>query len=285
MASAEEEIHDERLNSTMQLHILSPSPEIPNQLSLPSVLPSTTVGQLKTLIHDAVATSPSPGRQRLIHRGRMLGSDSETMLEVFGRLAIQENPIHSLHLVLRPDAASSRDSTAPVHSAFSTPPQVHPRPSRHIPGRFSFSTPQTSQPVAPTSPQPPSQTSAAVDQNPVHPAVPGPLSGAPVQVAALEQDQADQADQARHEHRSQRAHINRQALPNLPPSLSNPTVMPPPTGQMTTSPLPTPRNVPSPAMSAQTFQHLVGQAQPRPRHRKAYPSLLPPIRSLLALLR
>ncbi|KAI9816652.1 MAG: hypothetical protein M1832_005038 [Thelocarpon impressellum] len=71
----------------MLLHILSPSSEVSN-LSFPSIAASTTVGELKTLIRDAVPTKPGPDRQRLIHRGRMLGSDADTLLEVFGQAAV-----------------------------------------------------------------------------------------------------------------------------------------------------------------------------------------------------
>ena len=74
--------------STMLVHVLSPSTEIPNQLSFPSLLPSTTVGQLKELIQNAVPTRPAPDRQRLIHRGRMLAKDTDTMADIFGPTAV-----------------------------------------------------------------------------------------------------------------------------------------------------------------------------------------------------
>lgn len=65
------------------LHILSPSFGVPNRLTFQDVSTSTTVGELKKKIHDAVPSKPSPQWQRLIYRGRALVQDGITLKDIF----------------------------------------------------------------------------------------------------------------------------------------------------------------------------------------------------------
>jgi len=74
---------------TIFLHILSPSSEVPNKLTFPSIPVATTVGELKIKIQDVVATKPAPGRQRLIYRGKALVKDTDTMKDVFGQETVR----------------------------------------------------------------------------------------------------------------------------------------------------------------------------------------------------
>ena len=67
------------------LHVLSPSTEVPRKLTFSSVPTSTTVGELKLKIRDAVATKPTPERQRLIYRGKALTNDMIILRDVFGQ--------------------------------------------------------------------------------------------------------------------------------------------------------------------------------------------------------
>ena len=67
------------------LHVLSPSTEVPKKLTFPVVPTSTTVGELKLIIRDAVATKPTPERQRLIYRGKALTHDATMLKDVFGQ--------------------------------------------------------------------------------------------------------------------------------------------------------------------------------------------------------
>jgi hypothetical protein len=74
---------------TIFLHILSPSPEVPDKLTFPAIPVTTTVGELKKKIQDAIATKPTPGRQRLIYRGKALVRTTDTMKDVFGQEAVR----------------------------------------------------------------------------------------------------------------------------------------------------------------------------------------------------
>ncbi|KAJ8120930.1 hypothetical protein ONZ43_g2493 [Nemania bipapillata] len=66
-----------------RLQILSPSINVPQPLFL-NLPATTTVRQLKAQIRSHIPSKPPDDAQRLIHRGRLLARDSETMLELFG---------------------------------------------------------------------------------------------------------------------------------------------------------------------------------------------------------
>ena len=65
------------------LHVLSPSSEVPNKITFPIIHVSTTIGELKTRIREAIPTRPAPERQRLIYRGKALTQDATTLKDVF----------------------------------------------------------------------------------------------------------------------------------------------------------------------------------------------------------
>ncbi|KAI9783333.1 MAG: hypothetical protein M1839_003867 [Geoglossum umbratile] len=98
---------------SISVSILSPSTELPNQLSFPCVPIASTVGELKQRIRDAVSSRPDLERLRLIHRGRMLSRDTDTMSDVFGHTVADDSSAKSLHLVLRPLVADSTNSGLP----------------------------------------------------------------------------------------------------------------------------------------------------------------------------
>lgn len=81
---------------TIFLHILSPSLEVPDKITFPAIPVSTTVGELKNKIRDAIATKPSPGRQRLIYRGKALVKTTDTMKDVFGQEAVRRRALGRL---------------------------------------------------------------------------------------------------------------------------------------------------------------------------------------------
>ena len=88
---------------TMRLHVLSPS--LP-QLTFPDISASTTILELKCKIREAVSTRPGPQEQRLIHRGRVLANDADTLLDIFGQQAVgfgRSTPYVQLRLTLHPD--------------------------------------------------------------------------------------------------------------------------------------------------------------------------------------
>ena len=67
------------------LHVVSPSVGVSGPLNFEGLPATTTVKELKGRIRDVLPSKPQDENQRLIHRGRMLGREAETMLEIFGQ--------------------------------------------------------------------------------------------------------------------------------------------------------------------------------------------------------
>ena len=111
-------------HQTIFLHILSPSLEVPDKLTFPAIPVTTTVGELKNKIQDAIATKPSPARQRLIYRGKALVKTTDTMKDVFGQEAVRRRAPGSLKNpdTLCTDRRSCSTQSAP--SASSSTPYV-----------------------------------------------------------------------------------------------------------------------------------------------------------------
>jgi hypothetical protein len=82
-APTKDEERPQPLKFTLQ--IISPSIGVTGPLSFPLLPATTTVRQLKAKIRDALPSKPVDESQRLIHRGRMLARETETMLEIFGQ--------------------------------------------------------------------------------------------------------------------------------------------------------------------------------------------------------
>ena len=82
---------------TVSLQILSPSVGVNRPLGFSGLPASITIRQLKEKIRDALANKPTDDQQRLIHRGRLLARDTETLQDVFGVEAVRKLPILSLH--------------------------------------------------------------------------------------------------------------------------------------------------------------------------------------------
>jgi hypothetical protein len=78
--------HSEQVN--FKLVIVSPSTGVASPLTFPQLPIVTTVSQLKARIRDTLPSKPLNDSQRLIHRGRLLGRDTESMLEIFGQEAV-----------------------------------------------------------------------------------------------------------------------------------------------------------------------------------------------------
>ncbi|KAK6601594.1 hypothetical protein H4I96_06935 [Botrytis cinerea] len=101
---------------TFTLSIVSPSVEV-------------AIQELKAKIREVVQSKPADSAQRLIHRGRMLERESQTMLEVFGQESLSSLDTHTLHLVLRPappEATPTRaaDSHTQNNPSNIPPPQI-----------------------------------------------------------------------------------------------------------------------------------------------------------------
>ncbi|KAI9814246.1 MAG: hypothetical protein M1827_003412 [Pycnora praestabilis] len=153
-------------SKTIFLHILSPSSEIANKLSFPSLPSTTTVGDLKNKVRDAVVSKPSTERMRLIHQGRVVARDSDTMKDVLGQEAIDNPVAHSLHLVLRPPATDPAGSRTPLPTATS-----HLRPSTPSQTPFGNHTQleNQQQPTPPIDPQSNIRNDTGTFENPHQP--------------------------------------------------------------------------------------------------------------------
>lgn len=82
-APTREDEQPEPLAFTLQ--VISPSVGVTNPLNFPRLPATTTIKELKARIRDVLPSRPTDDSQRLIHRGRMLGRETDTMLDVFGR--------------------------------------------------------------------------------------------------------------------------------------------------------------------------------------------------------
>lgn len=73
---------------TVNLQILSPSVGVNRPLLFPSLAASTTVKQLKERIRQTLPLRPADVNQRLIHRGRAIVRETDTLLDIFGADAV-----------------------------------------------------------------------------------------------------------------------------------------------------------------------------------------------------
>jgi hypothetical protein len=98
--STSDEERPEPLSFTLQ--IISPSIGVTGPLSFPLLPATTTVKQLKAKIRHALPSKPVDESQRLIHRGRMLARETETMLEIFGQetVTIHISPVNEPVLIM-----------------------------------------------------------------------------------------------------------------------------------------------------------------------------------------
>lgn len=86
---------------TLSLRILSPAVELSHGLDMADVPVDTTIGSLKSRLTDLLPSNPTPDRMRLIHFGRLLANDNDTLAHVFGEAAITQTTPFTLHLVVR----------------------------------------------------------------------------------------------------------------------------------------------------------------------------------------
>lgn len=69
---------------SINVAIVSPSLSANTPLNFPGLPASTTIAQLKQRIRDALDSKPANDRQRLIHQGKLLSRENETLLDVLG---------------------------------------------------------------------------------------------------------------------------------------------------------------------------------------------------------
>ncbi|KAI0397334.1 hypothetical protein F5Y17DRAFT_393036 [Xylariaceae sp. FL0594] len=97
---------------------------------------TTTIKELKARIRNASDKKPSDEVQRLIHRGRLLSRENETMLELFGEEALRSSERQTLHLAIRdhqtPHPSTGPATASPIPSTQAGIPPV-PRPHGQLP--------------------------------------------------------------------------------------------------------------------------------------------------------
>lgn len=83
---------------SVNLQVLSPSTaaNYNRPLVFPGLAATTTVGQLKEKIRQALPLKPSDSQQRLIYRGRVLQPDGETLLGVIGEEVVRLPPLPTM---------------------------------------------------------------------------------------------------------------------------------------------------------------------------------------------
>jgi hypothetical protein len=83
---------EEPTTVALKLKILSPSAELAelrnSGLQFDNLPVSTTIGELKERIRDAVPTRPTNERQRLIYLGRVLARETDTLRDIFGATVV-----------------------------------------------------------------------------------------------------------------------------------------------------------------------------------------------------
>lgn len=73
---------------TINVQVLSPSNGVTGPLLFPGLAANTTVKQLKDKIRQSLPLRPADENQRLIHRGRAIVRESDTLLDIFGADAV-----------------------------------------------------------------------------------------------------------------------------------------------------------------------------------------------------
>ena len=168
---------------TLSLRILSPAVELSHGLDMADVPVDTTIGSLKSKLTDLLPSNPTPDRMRLIHFGRLLANDNDTLAQIFGEAAITQTTPFTLHLVVRApptpmETAATRQSPfanwATQNPAGGTPhlqPNVLPPGAANHPlmrpGAAFVPAPQgaTATPPHPAAPTPPLQHGHAPPPN------------------------------------------------------------------------------------------------------------------------
>ena len=78
--------------SVVNLQVVSPSVGVTRPLLFPGIAASTTVRELKGKIRETLPLRPSDENQRLIHRGRAIVRETETLRDIFGADLVCSGP-------------------------------------------------------------------------------------------------------------------------------------------------------------------------------------------------
>ncbi len=76
----------------VNLQVVSPSVGVNIPLNFPGLPPTTTIRELKAKIRESLPLRPIDDHQRLIHRGRLLSRETDTLQDVFGAETVRFPP-------------------------------------------------------------------------------------------------------------------------------------------------------------------------------------------------
>ncbi|KAH7044514.1 hypothetical protein B0J12DRAFT_670588 [Macrophomina phaseolina] len=124
---------------TVDVRVLSPSPEADGGITFSALSTSTTIGELKLKIKDELPSHPAPERMRIIYLGRVVMNET-TLGAVLGE--IQQGRVYNIHMVLS-EAPTARSSTAPPSNPFRHMPQPNNAPNARA---AAFNRPQSQPP-------------------------------------------------------------------------------------------------------------------------------------------
>ncbi|PGH15901.1 hypothetical protein AJ79_02068 [Helicocarpus griseus UAMH5409] len=82
---------------TIVLHIISPSLEAPNRITLDDLPVTINIADLKTRLSETLPNRPGPDTQRLIYRGKPLSNNEEPLSNIVEQ---NDGRVHTMHLVL-----------------------------------------------------------------------------------------------------------------------------------------------------------------------------------------
>ncbi|KAF5018731.1 hypothetical protein F66182_9290 [Fusarium sp. NRRL 66182] len=116
---------------TINLQVVSPSVGVNRPLLFPALAANTTVKQLKDRIRQSLPLRPADEQQRLIHRGRAITRESDTLLDIFGADALRTPDQQTIHLVIRDSQSST--PTIPTMTAPAPAPARGPSPTASAP--------------------------------------------------------------------------------------------------------------------------------------------------------
>ncbi|TIA68552.1 hypothetical protein D6C76_08137 [Aureobasidium pullulans] len=253
---------------TLSLRILSPAVELGDGMDMADVPIDTTIGALKLKLMELLPSHPTPDRMRLIHFGRLLANENDTLAHLFGEAALTQTTPFTLHLVVRapPTPMETAATRQPPFAAWAPPTTTGAQPVQPDilpPGTINH---PLMRPGATFVPQPQGATAT-----PPHPAAPTPpvpaIQHAGPHAGLLQRLMEQQQQQMRQLHAHHLAQDNRpqtnpppQLPHNLLPGMQRPT--PPQSAPQTPAPFAHPHA--HPHLHHHPHLHAPGHLHPHP---------------------
>ncbi|KAF4582967.1 Ubiquitin family protein [Ophiocordyceps camponoti-floridani] len=115
----------------VNLQVVSPSVGVNRPLLFPDLPATTTIKLLKDKIRQTLPLRPTDENQRLIHRGRALVRDADSLLDVFGAEALRTLERQTIHLVIR-DVTDHQQALTPPTTTRGSSPATSSQPSAAV---------------------------------------------------------------------------------------------------------------------------------------------------------